>query len=132
MSVLTQVKQLGLPLDQMVVIGSGLLDAWGLRASSDVDIVVSTAVFDKLAQDERFTVGVKHGERFVSDDVYEIWETWGKGEEASFESLWREGITIEGVRFVSAHYLMKMKRLRGWEKDLRDITLIEEKLANER
>ena len=32
-----RVKDLGLPLDQLIVIGSGLLDQLGIRAASDIN-----------------------------------------------------------------------------------------------
>lgn len=132
MSVIARAKQLGIPSDQYVVIGSGLLDAWGLRAAADVDLVVSDEVFDRLSRDETFEKYTKHSQEVLVRGVYEIWRTWGEGSAATFESLWRGGITVEGVRFVSPDYLMTWKRTRGEAKDLQDVALIEGKLANER
>lgn len=132
MSVAGHVKALQLPLDSIVVIGSGLLDVLGLRESADVDLVVTSSVFRKLGQDASYAKGVAHGEVFLEKDVYEIWQTWGEGDEGSLDTLWREGVTIDGVRFVSPECLIAWKRRRGLEKDLRDIELLEESLQHGR
>ena len=131
MSVVEKVRALRLPSDDYAVIGSGLLDAWGLRGSSDVDAVVSAKLFDELAEDSRFRIGSKHGDRFLECEDYEIFENWGAREEDSFAALLRESVVGDGVRFVSPHYLVKKKNARGWEKDLRDVELLKEKLGND-
>lgn len=59
MSVIDKVRTLGLPDDEYIVIGSGLLDAWKLRTSSDIDLVVSPERFNKLARDEKYEYGEK-------------------------------------------------------------------------
>lgn len=132
MSVVERVKQLAVPLDSVVVIGSGLLDAWGLRQSHDVDLVVTRELFDRLAQDPRFTHGERNGERFLIDAPYEVWESWGPDEAGSFASLWRDGLTIDEVRFVSPEFLIRWKRARGSEKDINDSELLETRLRDDR
>lgn len=131
MNVIQRVTQLDLPLDKVVVIGSGLLDAWGLRRSSDVDLVVAATVFRELEQDPSFKKRVKYNELLLERDMYEIWQSWGQEAEGTFEVLWGEGVTIDGVRFVSPEYLIKWKRRRGLEKDLQDIKLLEEKMQDD-
>lgn len=130
MSVIDKVQALQLPDDQYVVIGSGLLDAWGLRESHDVDLVVSGELFESLARSGRYTLGSKpNGDRFLSDDTYEIFDNWG--EEGTFEQLYRYSIMVDTVRFVSPDYLIRQKADRGWEKDLQDIMLIQEKMTHD-
>ncbi|TWP13903.1 hypothetical protein EUA75_03380 [TM7 phylum sp. oral taxon 353] len=46
-----RVKELGLPLDQIIIIGSGILDQLGIRQSADIDVATGRAVLEKLAGD---------------------------------------------------------------------------------
>lgn len=129
MSVIDKVRDLNLPDDQYVVIGSGLLDAWGLRQSNDIDLVVSAAQFDMLARDEKYTQGWKGSDRFLTWEEYEIFDNWG--DDGAFEVLMKDSIIVEGVRFVSPEYLIAWKRKRAWKKDIQDITLLKRRLENE-
>ena len=55
-----RVKDLGLPLGQLIVIGSGLLDQLGIRAASDIDLVVSNELFNALKNDNAWKIGRAH------------------------------------------------------------------------
>ena len=135
MSVIDKMRALDLPSDQYVVIGSGLLDAWGLRKSSDVDLVVSDELFDQLALDPRFRVGEKHEDRFLEWEDYEIFDNWSVRDadelKGSFEDLYQDSIVIDGIRFVSPRYLIAWKTHRNWDKDIRDIALLNERLGHD-
>lgn len=128
MSILEKVAALQLPSSDYVVIGSGLLDAWDLRESSDVDLVVSPGLFDKLAEDPKYKVGDKGSARFLKYDDYEIFDNWGEREEDTFASIFRQSVVVDGVRFVSPSYLIAKKVARGWKKDLKDVELLRERL----
>ena len=39
-----RVKELGLPLDQIIIIGSGILDQLGIRQSADIEVGAGRAV----------------------------------------------------------------------------------------
>lgn len=67
MSVIDKVQALGIPEDQYVVIGSGLLDARGLREVSDVGLVVTDGLFDRLSQDKRFRKEHRNLEKYRRD-----------------------------------------------------------------
>ena len=128
MSVIDKVAALHLPEDHYVVIGSGLLDAWGLREASDVDLVVSDELYDQLSKDERFSAGEKHGDRFLEWADYEVFDNWGA--EGSFDQLYADSVVIDNVRFVSPSYLIAWKEQRNQEKDRRDIALLKERLSH--
>lgn len=123
MTMSEQVRLSGLPLDQLVVIGSGLLDQLGLRQSRDVDLAVSSKLFEELRQSGGYTVGEKHEQLFLEKGMYEIWKDWGH--DAPFEKLWHEGQTLDGIRFVATDFLIRWKDARGLEKDVQDIALLE-------
>lgn len=122
-----RIKSLSLPLDQVVVIGSGLLDQLNLRTARDIDLVVSRQLFESLAGLGEYRLLTKHGELCLVKDLppLEIWQSWGSGGVANFDELFRAGQTIDGVRFVSCKVLIEQKRLRGLSKDQDDIALLE-------
>ena len=45
-----RVKELGLPLDQIIIIGSGILDQLGIRQSADIDVATNREVLEKIAR----------------------------------------------------------------------------------
>ena len=122
-----RVKETGLPLDQVVVIGSGLLEQLGLRQAQDLDLVVSNAMFERLARTGDYIEQTRHGERRLIKYVppIEIWQSWGSGGVANFEELYANGQTFDSVRFVATETLLEQKHLRGLKKDQDDITLLE-------
>ncbi len=117
-----RIKQVAIPLDQMVVIGSGLLDAWGLRDADDIDLVVSQRVFDELRATGEFSEGQRDGSAYLEKDQLEIWTDWKEG--LNFEQIAALALTIDGVMFVNPAVLIARKAVRGTDKDLRDIELI--------
>ena len=122
--IVSRVKALGLPLDELVVIGSGLLDAYGLREASDVDLAVSEPLFEQLKKVGGYTLGIKHDDEVLIDNNVEIWRDWV----ASYEELAKDAVTVDGVRFASPAYIIERKQQRGWDKDLNDIRLLQEYL----
>jgi hypothetical protein len=125
MTIVDRVLQLDLPLDDIVVIGSGLLDALQLRQAHDIDLVVSDAFFAQLKASGEYKVSVKHGEQVLERDDIEIWQTWGNGQDETFEALRRSGVVLQSVTFCSPGVLLRHKRARATAKDLRDVALLE-------
>lgn len=124
--IIQRVTELRFPLDQIIVIGSGLLDAYGLRQADDIDLIVTPELYKKLQSTGEYTEGEKHGETYLLKDKIEVWLTWGAGKD--FTTLWKDGVTVEGVRFVNPHFLMERKRQRGHDKDIKDIEMLEQYL----
>ena len=46
-----KVKALNLPLDQIIVIGSGILDQLGIRPASDIDLAASPDLMKNLSEE---------------------------------------------------------------------------------
>jgi hypothetical protein len=117
-----RVKASGLPLDEVVVIGSGLLDAYGLRESRDIDLVVSQSLFDILKQNPSYQIhSPRENVEVLLKDAYEIWVDWPP---ANFDQLKKDAVIINDVLFVNPHFLIERKAERGSEKDLADIVLL--------
>lgn len=123
MSILTRIRALGLPEDQIVVIGGGLLDAYGLREANDIDLVVTAALFGELEASGAYEKGMKGDEAYLVGDGIDIWQSWGQGND--FTQLRSSGVTIEGIVFVNPQFLIERKLERGTEKDKHDIALLE-------
>lgn len=122
MTMSERVKALQFPLDEVVVIGSGLLDQLGLRAANDIDLAVSPSLFERLDQDSRFQRC--HDERgiFYTAKNVEIWPDWSP---QSYDHLRAEARQLDGVWYVAPEYLIQKKQVRGTEKDLADIQLLQ-------
>jgi hypothetical protein len=123
-----RVKAAKLPLSEVVVIGSGLLDQLELRRARDIDLVVSAELFAKLKGAPGYRLQVRHHEECLVNDTFglEIWQSWGSEGVANFAQLYTTGQTLDGVRFVATKTLILQKSLRGTPKDHRDIELLEQ------
>lgn len=121
-----RVKATGLPLDEVVVIGSGLLDQLGARTASDVDLVVSERLFDELSRDDSYVRRTEHGEEVLEQPPLEVWRSWGSDGVPNFEQLYADGQTIDHVRYVAIKTLLEQKRARNLPKDQTDIAWLEQ------
>lgn len=119
-----RVRTLSLPLDQVVVIGSGVLDALGLRMAGDVDLVLSAELFAGLTQHPDWQVRTKHNELLLTHNDTEAFLSWGSDGRPNFQELYSQGVTIDGVRYAHPRMVMSQKQQRGNEKDMRDIALL--------
>lgn len=124
--VLDYLHQSGLPPEEYVVIGSGLLDAYGLRESSDVDIAVSPRLFDELRQQPGFVEKERDGAPYLERDPLEVWLGWMK--DISFNDLKKTAVVVEGVQFANPKIIIKRKQERGLPKDVADIQMLQEYL----
>ncbi|MFZ1361089.1 MAG: hypothetical protein WAS27_03650 [Candidatus Saccharimonadales bacterium] len=125
MTIIERIRLLEFPRKEYVVIGSGLLDALGLRASRDIDLVVGDQLFQTVRISGRYHLSEKHGEEVLERDDVEIWRSWGAGDELRFEALFAGGVTIDGIRFCHPSVIMRRKQQRGGAKDMRDIELLQ-------
>lgn len=127
-----RVKDLGLPLDQLIVIGSGLLDQLGIRAASDIDLAVSVDLFNALENDNAWIFeNIANDEaRYTSrDGSVEVWRGWDKkGESMSYDELLANSVVYDDVRFVSLNFLKDWKMWHRRDKDLVDVQLIDQYL----
>lgn len=132
MTIVERVQQLNVPLDQTVVIGSGVLDALGLRAAGDVDLVVSPELFETLSQMPEWQLATKHDEPIITKGDTEAFLSWGSDAVPNFQQLYADGITIDGIRFANPRFVIAWKQCRLSDKDKADISLLEKYLSHER
>ena len=130
-----KVKALNLPLDQIIVIGSGILDQLGIRPASDIDLAASSDLMKKLSEESSDWIKKFDDNQrfyFVKDDgSAEVWDGWEfDGQVVSYDDLLDYAVKYDGVRFVDLEFLRKWKSWRSREKDVQDVKLIDEWRAN--
>lgn len=124
-------QKLGLNQDNSIVIGSGILEALGIRKSKDIDIVASQEIYDSLKKSGQFNVAENHGRKILADDKFEIGTNWTVlGKSYKFEDFIGKSIIADGVRYITLNFLYKAKkswirRKNARQKDIEDVKLIE-------
>lgn len=130
-----KVKALNLPLDQIIVIGSGILDQLGIRLAVDIDLAVSSDLMKKLSEESSDWIKKFDDNQrfyFIKDDgSAEVWDGWEfDGQVVSYDGLLDYVVEYDGVRFVNLEFLSRWKKWRSLEKDTQDVKLIDEWRVN--
>ena len=130
-----KVKALNLPLDQIIVIGSGILDQLEIRPAVDIDLAVSSDLMKKLSEESSDWIKKFDDNQrfyFIKDDgSAEVWDGWEfDGQVVSYDGLLDYVVEYDGVRFVNLEFLSRCKKWRSLEKDTQDVKLIDEWRAN--
>ncbi len=119
MGIKSKLNELGLNQENAIVIGSGILDALGIRDSKDIDVVVTEDKYNKLSESDRFRKEQNHGCEVLTDDLFEIRTIWNVvGKTWRFNDLLSHSMIINGVRYITIEFLLDVKRC--WLKD-RDV-----------
>ena len=125
-----RVKELGLPLDQIIIIGSGILDQLGIRQSADIDVAAGQAVLEEIARSSDWVRKLDKNQRqylVKHDGSVEIWDGWEiDGRIVEYDELLGYAVEYDGVKFANLDFLRRWKNWRGREKDIQDVRLIDE------
>lgn len=132
MNIIEDVRKLNLLQGEYLVLGSGILGALGIREIGDIDLLVSTSVFDKLraegwAYDEVEIEG-QIREHLSRGEVEVYRDFWYSGNHPDPATLISDPYMIDGIPFLSLQKLAEIKKILARSKDIRDIELIEEYL----
>lgn len=128
MDIFAEVKRLNLPLGQFVVFGSGPLAARGIRATSDVDLFTTSALYASLKAGgwQEKVKPVDAGGLYLAHGIYEADDTWHYGDyDPTPEELIAKADVIQGVPFAPLVEVLKWKRAFGRPKDIADVGLIQ-------
>ena len=131
MTIFERVKRLHFPVGQYVVFGGGILEALGIRNTYDVDVMVTSELFEKLRESKIYKEEVRWGKIFLIGDQIEIgtkldWENYS----TTIEKAINTATIIDGVPFLNLQETIKFKKAMGREKDFTDIELINEYLSS--
>jgi hypothetical protein len=121
MDVAAKIKELNLPNDSFIVVGSGILGALGIRESSDIDLIVSQQVYDLLEN-----AGWDHDnwsdQTVLKKGVFDIGRDWyGK----KVNQLLEDAQYVESIPYLSLDDVYEWKKRLGRPKDLADLILID-------
>ena len=124
-------KGADLPAGEFLVTGSGPLGAKGIRQVNDIDIVVTTQLWEYLQS--QYGAKIEDGVKKIAIPETRI-EVLGKGSvyfgtEKEIRSRIQQAEIIDGLPFERLEKVSDIKRKLGRVKDLRDIKLIEEYIA---
>ncbi len=129
MSIIERIKKLDLPFGHYVVIGSGPLDALGIRPANDIDIAVTPELFAALRATGEWEEETRYGKTFLmrNTDGLDINPelSWSDYPTTTQEAI-ASALVIDGVPFMNLEELKRFKRALGREKDAADIARIEE------
>ena len=121
-SIVKLVNALHLPTSNYIVVGSGVMDALGMRKANKADIVVSKKEYSRLRRSgwEEFTYD--DGKKVLFSDGYEVMQRWLSHD---LSSLRGSGMTIDGINFINLDKLVECKKKMNRQRDRKDIKLIQ-------
>jgi len=123
---LDQLRRLRLPMNKVLIVGSGTLALFGLKKNDDLDLWVTEDLFRLMKSDKNLKPVMKHGRLF--------YETKDGNIEASnkmactkgrVEEYLKRSILVYGIHFKSLNDLLDWKKCMGRPKDKEHIKLIE-------
>lgn len=138
MNIKMALDDIGLNSSNSVVIGSGVLNALNLRQSADIDVVVTQAEYERLANTGQFSKSHSHAREILTDNLFEIGTSWGVlGKDQAFDDLQGKSTVIDDVRYITIEFLLAVKK--SWlnddnvrQKDIDDVELIETYLKEQK
>lgn len=125
---LKKLKELNLPKGKFAIFGSGPMCVRGLREIGDLDIMVTDDVYNEFKKRPDFKAKKdKNGNEYLEKDNIEIYADWHL-DDWDEKKMIQEAEIIDGFPFVRLEEVLRWKKLRNREKDIKDIKLIEEYL----
>ncbi|WP_326955127.1 hypothetical protein [Amycolatopsis sp. NBC_01286] len=130
MDIVEAVKALNLPPHQYVVFGAGPLAAHGLRDTADVDLFVTTELYEHFRAAGWTEKATSCGKVHLASGIYEADDSWKYGDyNPTIQELVAMADLIDGVPFAPLTEVLKWKRAFGRPKDKQDVILIEQHLG---
>jgi len=126
MNIIEKAKELNFPEGEYIIVGSGPLEALGIRHASDIDIAVTPKLLERLRATGDWEEEVKYGKTFLKKEKIDIipqlsWDEYPTSTEEAIDSA----MIIDGIYFMNLKELRKFKEALGREKDFADIALID-------
>ena len=131
MNIVERIKALNFPIGQYVIIGSGPLDALGIRPANDIDIAVMPELFKTLRASGEWEKEERYGKIFLKRSGLDINPelSWSDYPTTTKEAI-ASALVIDGISFMNLEELKRFKTALGREKDKADIALIEKYQRN--
>lgn len=115
------IGHLHFPQDSFMVVGSGILNALHIRASNDIDLIISEELF-YLLKDRGWQIAKREdGTLKITYKQFECMTDWyGK----TLKEMLKDAIFIDDIPYMSLDDVYEWKRRLGRPKDLTDLQLI--------
>lgn len=120
-SKMDRITALKLKPTDFVVIGGAVLELLGIRETNDVDLVVSSTVYERLRNKGWKEFVHDDGKRLLTRHGYRIMQQWMG---LKLSDLQAGAITVDGVSLMSLDELVDCKTRLGRKKDLEDVISI--------
>jgi hypothetical protein len=123
---INELRKLGLPLNRMLIVGSGTLALFGIRSNKDIDLWVTNDVFKKMSRHKDLVPVRKNGRLFYETKNGHIEASNSMPcTKESLEKYLKRAIIVDGIYFKSVNDLINWKKCMGRSKDLNDIKMLE-------
>ncbi len=128
---INKLRRLGLPLNKVLIVGSGTMALLGIKDNSDLDLWVTPDVFKKMKTNKKLKPVMNHGRLF--------YETLDGDIEASsimpctngrVEDYLKRAIIVYGFHFKSVNDVIAWKKCMGRPKDKRHVKMLEKYKKN--
>ncbi|MBI1957248.1 MAG: hypothetical protein HY434_01065 [Candidatus Liptonbacteria bacterium] len=131
MPIFDRIKKFNLPVGQYAVFGSALLDVWGIRKAADLDIIVTTELYERL-KSEGWEEKQANGFPMLSRDDANVTTMQDRPTDGSYcpdrLQLIKDAVIIEGIPFVRVEEVIACKKAYNRPKDIVDIAALEKHL----
>ena len=124
-----KLKELNLQKGKYAVFGSGPMGIRRLREIGDLDVIVTKDYFNELRNEEGWELKKEEFCDYLEKNGVELYCEWGPGD-WDINKLIQEAEIIDDLPFVKLEEVLKWKKLKGRDKDAKDIELIENYLKN--
>lgn len=133
-NIIKEVKELQLPLGKYSVVGSGALSVRNIRQHSDIDLIVTEEIYEKLKKGGWEEREKKNGFFHIYKDNAEAAKNFLhiEGCDLNTTDVIKNSDIINGVPFMSLAHLIKLKQTMGRDKDLDDINDIKKYLEKQK
>ena len=126
MNIIEEVKKLSFPVGEYVVISGGTLAALGIRSTSDIDIAVTSNLYNTLRASGEWRERKQYNQVFLELGLVTIiprldWEAYPTTTEEAIGAA----IVIDDIPFMNLLEVRRFKMALNREKDRADIALID-------
>lgn len=126
--IIKKLNDLALPIGHYVVVGSAVMTMHGLRSAADIDLLVSSELYEELKAkgwQEHIRPQSPGRPRSLFQDVFDAGDSWWIGDYKPVSSLLISSPhMIKGIPFVDLEDILAWKQAAGRSKDIKDIELI--------
>lgn len=133
MDIAKHIKEEKIPDGQYIVVGSGIMNALGIRESDDIDLVITPELYEELKSTTGWEEIKKHDYYVLLKGPFEAGVDWDSpSNQPNLEELKLDSTVVDGVTYTSLNKVRTWKQKLGRDKDKKDLILIDEYLKTQK